>query len=626
MKKRLLSLTLIFVLILGSSVASFAAQYDIKHITEADKHYTFNEFRKSPAILKGVAAEQDKFAIEVDEKSYLVSEVQANLDKLGDDASLGDAIKDLKPIEDTEGELKVVEISAINDQVLPTGDAEAELKFLVNGKEELTATEFDEKYGEEGYEVAYKYNFTGTLDSKAAGTYKYAVEVTDADGNVIPEDGVVAADFVDFKLVDATEATLVNSVALYDNADEEWTADTVAVGDAVTIDAKVWGNALGETSEDDENIVKPGIATITSSDPTVAYYDNGIQILKAGTVTFTVKFVDIEETVDITVDVKLAQEVAGVEADTETARVATGADVKFTLLDKDGEAIRIDETEVFYTATLADGTEAETAASVKSNEFGVATIQAEAEAGVYTVNVYKEAAKENKLGSFTYEAVAADDEIDTFEIVQDEETKFEITVDESGNITKDPADLAIKGYVDAVEVDTVADELADETDVVEFTIESSDKEVATADFASAGRSAITVTPVAAGTTTIKLVKTEGAFVTVLATLDITVETKVPQVTNLTLKDDAEFVEATFAADKSITFDYANITAGKDADNAEIFNEYMVDTATPIELVETLDDSENVTKITGRVIIKLNDDFGGGTYFFDFEAAPEPVEP
>jgi hypothetical protein len=530
--------------------------------------------------------------------------------------------------------LRVESVSAINNQVIPAGEATA-LKFLVNGTEELTAAEFDEKYGEEGYEVAFKFNFTpGFADgvvNKTAGTYKYAVEVTDADENVIPEGGVVAADFVEFKVVEATEATLVNSIALYDGAggndgtNEEWTADTVAVGDIVTIDAKVWENALGETSEDDENIVKPGIATITSSDPTVAYYDNGIQILKAGTVTFTVKFVDIEETVDITVDVKLAQEVAGVEADAKTARVATGANVKFTLLDKDGEAMRT-ATTVYYTATLADGIEG-AATSKASDAKGVTTITAEAEAGVYTVNVYKEAAKENKLGSFTYEAVAvAGEEIDEFEIVKAENVKFEITVGEGGDITKTPANVTIDGYIDGVKVnaDAVKAALADVgTDVV-YTVESSDEDVATADFAEGDRSQITVTPVAAGTTTIKTVKTEGDFVTVLATLDITVDTKVPQVTNLTLKDDAEFVEATFDAEKAITFDYSNLTAGKNADNAEIFKDYMVKTATPIELVETEVEGA-VTKITGRVIIEIKADFGGGTYFFDFEAEATPAE-
>ena len=209
-----------------------------------------------------------------------------------------------------EKELTVESVNAINGQVIPASTA-TELKFLVNGTEELTATEFEEKY--EGYKVAFKYNKTG-LDAKgnvnvAAGTYKYAVEVT------------------------------------------------------------------------------------------------GIKVLKPGTVTFTVKFEGIKETSTITVNVKAAQAVVGIKADATTARVTTGADVNFTLLDKDEEAMRA-VTNVFYTATLADGTEADTATSVSSDANGVAKITAEAKAGVYTVNVYKEAEKENKLGSFTYEVVA----------------------------------------------------------------------------------------------------------------------------------------------------------------------------------------------------------------------------
>jgi len=146
-------------------------------------------------------------------------------------------LPDLEPVTPPSEELEVVSVSAITGQVIPAG-IETELKFLVNGKEELTAAQFAEKYGEEGYTVEFKYNFNANAVEKAGKVskdtdFKYAVQVEDAEGNLIPET-VTAADFVDVKVVAASAATKVNSVALYTET-EEWTAATVAESDKMLL-------------------------------------------------------------------------------------------------------------------------------------------------------------------------------------------------------------------------------------------------------------------------------------------------------------------------------------------------------------------------------------------------------
>jgi len=121
-------------------------------------------------------------------------------------------------------------------------------------------------------------------------------------------------------------------------------------------------------------------------------------VLKAGTVTFTVKFTGIKETSTITVNVKGDQKVTSIKADPKTAKVVPSATVKFTLLDQDGEVMRSNAT-VYYTATLAD---AETEGEIEELENvanGAAEITAPDnsswEAGVYTVNVYAPKATNN---------------------------------------------------------------------------------------------------------------------------------------------------------------------------------------------------------------------------------------
>ena len=116
----------------------------------------------------------------------------------------------------------VESVSAINDTTIKSG-VETTLKLSVNGKEELTKTEFEEKY--EGYTVEFKYNFSGATAKERTGVvtktsdFKYAVQVTDAEGNLVPET-VQTSDFTTVKVADAAVATEVTSVGLEVNGEE----------------------------------------------------------------------------------------------------------------------------------------------------------------------------------------------------------------------------------------------------------------------------------------------------------------------------------------------------------------------------------------------------------------------
>ncbi|EGQ26775.1 flagellin hook IN domain protein subfamily [Sporosarcina newyorkensis 2681] len=486
-----------------------------------------------------------------------------------------------------------VGVSAINDTTIASNKS-TELEFLVNGTDKVTATEFAEKY--EGYSVTFLYNKSGaaygangTVNVATAGTFKYAVQVTDPEGNKIPE-APLAKDFAEVKVVDATDAVKVSEVALYDQNGDKWENNSVLESDNITIDASVFENALGQKNTDKDAagnpiaITSPTVKTAVSSDPTVAYYENGtIKVLKDGTVTFTVSFVDLEDTAIVTVNAKKEQKATSIDAKAQTVKAAEAQNLVFKVLDQDGEVLRDASKQVFYTVTKKGENEATSAVATTATNGEVTLSQTLAE-GEYTVNVYDKATKDKKFGTFTVKAVdIQDSEIDkyTLSFANEEETKLDL------NTLLDPAknslNIEAKAFIDSIEVPLSGDLVA----------KSSNEDVATVDADALNAGEFTVTAgTETGTATITLYTKEEALLTPVATLDVTVENTSPQVSTLTLKKDTK-VDAKAADEKQ---------AVVDAVKEDLVKEQI----------------ESVTKVAanGVVIVKIANEFGGQEFVLD----------
>lgn len=500
-------------------------------------------------------------------------------------------------IVEPEGELTVTSVSAINQTIAKSTNVE--LKFNVNG-DEYTKASFDEKFGEEGYTVEFKYNFSANATEKAgtvnkSGDFKYAVEVSQ-DGEKF--NSATSADFVEVKVVDKDVATSVQAVQLKTSAGE-WESSTVSALDEVEIVASEYTNALGQSNLDkDENDtpVVPGLAAptvekVTSSDVTVAYYDlnsDKIVVLADGEVTFTVKFEDIKETKTITVQAVATQEVTAISADAQKVKAETaGQTVTFTVLDQNNEAVRVDETEVFYTLTKSGDVEADAAVSVKTDATGKASVGVNKVAGDYTVNVYTKDDKKTKIGSFAVEAINVDAEavIDSYELsfADEDITSVDLNpgkLDDGANTLTVNAKASISG----INVDLPAN----------VKVKSSDDKILTAveadDLAADGE--ITVTGVKSGKANVVLYTEEGDLVTTLATLEVEVVNTATQFTTLTLKPDTK------VDGKAADLEQAVIDAVKE----EVTKEQIA-SVTPL-------------KADGKVLVKFEAEYGGKTISLD----------
>ncbi len=484
--------------------------------------------------------------------------------------------------------------------MLPANDAEAELKFLVNGKEELTATEFDEKYGEEDYTVAYKYNFNEELDAKEAGTYKYAVEVTDAEGNKLPEGGVVAADFVDFKLVDATKAVKVNTLGLFADG-EAWENATVMTEDNVSIKAAIYENELGQKNTDKDedgntvvDINDPDIKEIKSSDPLTAYYDGAkIVVRKDGEVTFTVVFEDaklevLQKTVEVTT--KAEQKATTIEAKDLKVQENVGVPFDIKYFDQDGEEVR-GEVNAFYTATLAGKTEAETATALAPHTF--------TEEGNYVVKVYAEANKKTELGSFNVRVVSVDGNPDAYEleIPKDDGKTVELilNVDPTAEGYNDTMDLIVKAFIEEVAVELPAEGVV-------YEVKSSNEDVLTVGELDRVEGTITVTAVKEGTATVTLYTVEGALKEEVASIELEVKNTTAQINNLTLAKDVKKLAVVKSEDGTWDVYYP----------AQLVSSDLKEDETIEGKIEEVVFSEN----DGKAIVIIADIYGGKEFVFD----------
>lgn len=110
--KRILSLTIVLALLLGTVTTAFAADLDLINQADSTKNFSWNEFVRVSANLRYVGENMKDYLIEYKGESYNAEEVDAAI-KAGA-KNFDEAIKDLEPVDKPAEGLKVVEVSAIN--------------------------------------------------------------------------------------------------------------------------------------------------------------------------------------------------------------------------------------------------------------------------------------------------------------------------------------------------------------------------------------------------------------------------------------------------------------------------------------------------------------------------------
>ncbi|MFC5557589.1 hypothetical protein ACFPN4_00415 [Ureibacillus thermophilus] len=515
-------------------------------------------------------------------------------------------------------ELKVESVRAINGTKIAQNVA-TDLKFLVNGEEELTKAEFEEKY--EGYTVSFKYTKSGMpADGKVTvatiGKFKYAVQVKDPEGNLIPEE-LTADDFKEVTVVDASKAVEVTEVSLVDSSDRTKKWEQTVLDDLVSIAATGYVNELGQDQDakntSDKLIVKqPQIKRVVSDKPTVAYWDatkNVIKVLQDGTVTFTIEFDGIEEKQTITFDVKAEQKVGSVSA--KALKVAAGSptDVEFDVLDTDGEKF-LGEEILYYTIEQAEGEPVNDSKKTSNGKFSVTH---EFAAGTNIVTVYADAERKEKLGSVTVTAVDVEEGTpNKYELeFADKENNF-LDLNEEAN--KNNLEVNIKAYIDEVLVDW--DKGVGED--YQLIAKSGNKNVPVefAEGVTAETGVVTAETIKVklpesgakvGTAVVDLYTKQGDLTVKVASIEIEVKNTTPKFTALTLKKDTK-VDATQEDLKAAVI--AAVVEGTLKEGA--LEAKHIASVIPV-------------KDNGVVIVKIADLYGGAVITLDatFEKVKDP---
>lgn len=506
---------------------------------------------------------------------------------------------------------EVTSVKAINDLKVAKGTA-TDLKFLVNGEEELTKAEFEEKF--EGYKVEFKYNVaTSERDSKlgadhatgkvtAEDNFKYAVAVTNKDGEKVIEP--TNADFAEVTVVDATVVTQINKIeAKAKDSAKAWDLDlAVTTVDKVTFVAAEYENALGQTNvaEEDaqklpEDVQAPTVVKVVSNAPTVAYYDidEGIIVRKDGKVTFTVEFDNGIKVVTPEVEVKVKATQTPTKVVAKDQKVAAGTTtVDFEILDQDGDLVR-PATTVYYTVK-AEGKEATSATSITPVTGGKGSIaDLEVTAGKNVVTFYADEEAKKELGKVTITAVEVTGAPDAYDIkpALDKDGK-EIVLDlNPNNKGAEKVSLNVEAKKDGVVVPFPAEG-------VTYAVKSSDDKIATADLTEEGK--IEVTGVAKGEATITLYTTEGDMKTKVAEHTVTVDNTIEPIKELTFKDGVDAVIVKAEADEN-DVKYAVADAVK-----------QTLTAGEESMIESVD----TVKAQNIVIVTIKEEYGGGEYVLD----------
>lgn len=492
-------------------------------------------------------------------------------------------------------DLTVKSVMAINDTI--KNEAAQQLGFTINDDKKVTVVELEEA----GYTVAFEYNKSGAATyaangkvdgALAASTFEYRVEITPEEGDAI------TSDWKSVKVIDATTAVKVNEITLVDQADQDqsWTA-TVLDG-KVTIVPSSYENALGETNEENEDIDAPTIKNAVSSDVSIAYWENDvIKVVGDGAVTFEVEFNGIKEKSTITFDAKVKQELASISATAQKVSTADGQEVKFLLLDSDGETY-LDADKVYYT-TAADAT---TGIEITTRNKGEASIKTQFTKGDTTVSVYAEADLTTKLGQFKVTAIDVAGNPDAYSLkLATDSAKF---IDVKTGATEKEVVLDAKAFID-----TVATILPTTNADYHIIAKVSDNTVLALDaarVADTGKITVTAKGTKTGTATVQLYLKEGSKETKVGEA-VTVEVKnsTLQIETLTLKTDTK-VEVNKAAteqESNILLQDAVIAAINES--AESYGDKKV----------TADHIKLVTPIAANGVVRVEiEDLNGGKVF------------
>lgn len=493
-------------------------------------------------------------------------------------------------------------------------EADQQLEFTVNGFRNLSIDALEEA----GYEVEFLYNSNDApFDAAAAQeegiidgsdenlgeSFRYAVEITDEEGNAVTSEDVT----VDVN--DAGEVTEVTEVGLFDG-DNRWENDYVtSANEGNKIQAVAGLNSFGEeVSEDDIGVT---VESVTSSDASVAYYDNdeGLQVNGEGEVTLTVQFEGIEEPVEFDLEVVEDQELTSIEEDGTTEKFAINGDgdvsgeLEATLIDQYGENWEAEEA-IDVTVTGEDNFEEE--ATITSDSNGTLSVDFDAiegndiidEPGEYSVDF---AEGDNELGTVDVEFVELQsDAVDNFtlsadpesvDLYEDENTDFNVTI---GAIF-DEIDLEngdVKDALAALDGDIQLSTSDEEVVSIEGSSEA-DVDGSTLDFTASGESE--------GTATITLEQEEGDFTTALASVEVEVENSTPQITDLTLADEEQPVEVT-----------------EDGDGWSVADPTQLASSAVDEITEDMIASVEFSANDEVAIITITEEYGGETFVVDAE--------
>lgn len=548
---------------------------------------------------------------EADGKLYKLNDVATFLDQNQNITSLTQLYTELSKsgLESTpapEETLTVQSVTATTTTVEKA--ANQQLKIQVNGNKEVTVKELTDA----GYTVNFLFNKSGVDFNKTTGvvngsnageTFKYAVEVTPKEG------AAITSAWVDVKVVDVAAITEVTKLQLSNKSAVINASET-----GVTVEAVEALNAGGKTVTE----ALPVVESITSSDATVLYAatDKTLTARKAGTVTLTVKFVGIEKTSTLAVEVKAAQEATKIsEATVKTSLKAPT--IQFKTLDADGKQLAAPVnavTNMSVAVKAADGTTVGAGLSTKSaDDFATGQAYGSGESGItvagkYTVEV---SAGSTKIGTYTLEVIDTAAELaDEYKILTaDNKNSAELDIN-AGTTNANKTTVTVSDYAKGVALGTTLD-LTVKTKF-EVTTATKDSKVVTVTPKDDGTIEL-LAGTATGSETITLYTVSGDYKEAVATFAVTVKNTTPQVTSLTLKNAKDPIEL---AQSKIADVETNIDDIKAAIVAKVQSNLETFTADHIAKVEVT--------TQGTVIVTIAAANGGKEFVLDYTEKDDVV--
>lgn len=514
-------------------------------------------------------------------------------------------------------------IESVNavEQTIAKGVA-TKLKFEVNGRLEDADT-FIAKYGvaalgvTKGYTVTFLFDTTsgvnanGTVNVGTAGSFKYAVQITDANGDDMPET-VAHTDYEKVTVVDEEVAVKILEYGLYLVDDEDEEVDFIVLsenGDTYTILATKALNGLGEEIDINEY---PSEAK--SSKITVAKWlgapNNEVDATAVGKTTFTLKFGDIKETYPLVVEVKAARVVTALT--NKDVRIAAAGSDDIANADEDSSEYYLNLEYIdqygdeFTDDSVLDDVD------VKVQElFGdrriVDPVEGEDYYDLSAKGDYHVTARlgTKLLGTF---------KISSIEVKEADEIKYTLEFDDE-DVTE--LDINPLDEVDTLDINVLASRngVAWVVPSANLGAKSSDDEIADVTYALA---VITVEDAEkVGSITVTFYEQSGSMQTPKATIVVKVVNSAPQITDLKMKAGVEKVRIN--AGGSVTF----INAVEDLESA-ILDAYLKANEISGKSVEDILSSATVvySAADGKISVTLDKVFGGAV--FEFPVVNQPL--